>query len=303
MIKTQCVGVLDSISSGIQFSLSWRAARARFASTIFALVLSVLLPRVIDAAEILYGDMTGTDVTFLSVREASDDPLPLYGAPNLVSPPSPVFPCVLANNCTVNGNSLTFSPALFDAISTSQVPLSETTDGQLLFTAQAKPGKFLNNVVFQEGGALSVTGLTGTTNDTHVDVSLIGFITVTEIDGVGVNPIPIQVEGIFDFGVGGNGTWRFVSEGVANGKLWNGSDTININQELTSRGISFTGGATKASVNIDNILFAQSELTGSASIDKKRFFIITFNIPEPTGCGLALLAVAGGAVLLRRFRR
>ena len=251
------------------------------------------------AAEIVYGDMMGNDVTFLMVREASDDPLPLFGAPNLIAPPAPVFPCVLANNCTVNGNSLTFSPQLFDAISASQVPLSETTDGQLLFMAEAKPGKFLANVDFQEGGALSVTGLAGTTNDTQVDVSMVGFVTVVEIDDVAVNPVAIPVTAVFDFGVGGNGTWRFVTEGVANGQLWNGGDFININQELTSRGVPFVGGATKVNVNIDNTLFAQSETTGSSSIDKKRFFIVTFNIPEPASYGLALLAV----VVVGCFRR
>jgi len=253
-----------------------------------------------SAASMLYGDMMGTDVTFLTVTESSDHALPLFGAPNLIAPPSPVFPCVLANGCTVNGNSLTFSPQLFDAISAASSPLSETVDGQLTFMAQAKAGKTINLVNFQEGGALSVTGLTGTTNDTQVDVSLIGFVTVTEIDGVGVNAIAIPVEGIFDFGVGGNGTWRFLAEGAANGKLWNGSDTININQELTSRGIPFVKGATKVAVNIDNTLFAQSELTGSASIDKKRFFIITFNVPEPATGVMGLVVIAIGGCFARR---
>lgn len=248
----------------------------------------------------LYGDMMGTDIQFLTVTESSDHALPLYGPPNLIAPPAPVFPCVLANNCTVNGNSLTFSPQLFDAISVAQSPLSETVDGQLTFMAVAKPGKSINLVNFQEGGALSVSGLTGTTNDTQVDVSMVGFVNVIEIDGVGVNPVPIPVEAVFDFGVGGNGTWRFVTEGAANGKLWNGSDFININQELTNRGIPFVKGATKVNVNIDNTLFAQSELTGSASIDKKRFFIITFNVPEPTTGVLALVVMAIGGCFARR---
>jgi hypothetical protein len=203
----------------------------------------------------------------------------------------------------VNGNSLTFSPQLFDAISAGGAPLSETTDGQLLFMAQAKQGKFVNNIDFQEGGALTVSGVAGTTDDTQVDVSMVGFITVTEIDGVGVNPVAIPVNAVFDFGVGGNGTWRFLSEGVANGKLWNGGDFININQELTNRGVPYMGGATKVNVNIDNTLFAQSQITGSASIDKKRFFIVTVNVPEPASVGLLLVAMAFASVGLRKRER
>src|SRR5262245_54996826 len=206
-----CLGPLGHSSynaSGATVMKTLRVGASCWVSAVlFVGTFSTLSPTAAPAASMLYGDMMGTDIQFLAVTESSDHPLPLYGPPNLIAPPAPIFPCVLANNCTVNGNSLTFSPQQFDAISVGQSPLSETTDGQLTFMAVAKANKSINLVNFSEGGALTVSGLTGTTNDTQVDVSLVGFVNVVEIDGVGVNPVAIPVVGIFDFGVGGSGTW------------------------------------------------------------------------------------------------
>jgi hypothetical protein len=256
------------------------------------------------AASILYGDMMGNDVTFLTVTETSDDPLPLYGPPNLVAPPAPVFPCVLANNCTVNGNSLTFSPQQFAAASSNQVPPNNTTDGQLTFMVEAKPGDVIQNILFEEGGAFTVGGFVGTnTDNTQVDVSTIGFVTVLAVDGIAINPVAIPIGLTFDFGVGGNGTWRFVTEGAANGKLWNGDQFINITQELMNHDPPINGRATKINVNLDNILFAQSELLGNAMIDKKLFFIVTVNIPEPASVSLLVIALAGAMCFARRLRK
>lgn len=293
MIKTLSNGAF--LSSWSVTDCCFVRAGARFVAIMgfFVCVSVAAVPGGAQAAEIVYGDMMGTDVTFIGVREASDDPLPLYGAPNLIAPPAPTFPCVLANNCTVNGNSLTFNPALFNAASAAQVPPSDTTDGQLLFMAQAKPGKVIQNMQIQEGGALTVAGPAATTtNDTYVDVSAVGFVTVLAIDGVDVNPIAIPIDVKFNFGVGGNGTWRRIAEGAANGQAWQGLQLLNISQELANRGHSFQFGATKVNFNLDNTLFAQSEPTGTAMIDKKLFFIVTFNIPEPASASLVLIALA-----------
>jgi hypothetical protein len=238
-------------------------------------------------ASINYGDFSGNNVDFIDVTESSQDPLPLYGSP------------------TVSGDALSFSPQQFSASSASSVPVSDTTDGQLTFMVMAKNGQAITDISFEEGGALNVTGLAAATDDTYVDVSAVGFITVTEVDGVGVNPLAIPINLLFNFGVGGNGTWRRDSEGAVNGFRWTGDEQIDITQALINAGRNVQFGATKLNINLDNILFAQSEPVGSAFIDKKLFLKIgtTIPIPEPgclilAGCGAVGLAVT----LRRRFR-
>lgn len=256
--------------------------RVAAAATAF-LLIAIATSRSVVGATINYGNFGANNVTFIDVSESSDDPLPLYGAP------------------VVSGDALSFSPQQFLAKSEFGSPVSDTTDGQLTFMVQADAGQAITNINFTEGGALSVTGLSSATNDTYVDVSAIGFVTVTAIDGVGVNPIAIPIDLPFNFGVGGNGTWRKGTEGTVNGFLWNGSQNFNITQELINRGVSVQVGATKLSVNLNNILFAQSQPVGSARIDKKLFLEISTTQPDPTGGPFipepSTLLLAGLAVL------
>jgi hypothetical protein len=254
-----------------------------------------------QAATQQYGTMMGTEVTFVDVAEHSVKPLPLYGPPaTIVGPPGSIFPCTVGDNCTVAGNSLTFNPALFLAQSSNSTPVQDETDGQLTFMAQAKPGQAIKDLQLTEGGRFTVSGIGGTTGETYVDVGAVGFVQVLEIDGVGVAPIQIPIDMLFSFGVGQNGTWRFAPEGPVNSQLWTGTHLVDIEQALIDEGKTFTRGATKINFNLDNVLFAQSEPTGSAVIDKKLFFIVTINIPEPTSALLALGGLAGLAMVRRR---
>jgi hypothetical protein len=275
----------------------------------FILIASIMVlvhaisPTRLLAASVPYGFFTGDAVTFGDVTESSLKPVPLYGPPSTIAPPAPVFPCASATPCTITGNSLHFSPQLFVATSNNQVPPSDETDGQLTFSIQSKPGQTIKNIDFSEGGGLSVGGFAASnTDDTYVDVSAVGFVTVTEIDGVAVNPVPIPIALTFDFGVGGDGTWRFKSEGPVNGFLWNGGQFKDIKQDLINLGQTVVNGATKATVNLDNILFAQSEPLGQAQIDKKLFLIITVNTPEPASIVMALIGLLGATLLVRRSR-
>ena len=275
-------GVVRAPFWGITGRDIYRLASA--ASIALFLVAAICQPSF--SASINYGDFSGNTVEFLDVTESSDDPLPLYGAP------------------TVSGDSLSFSPQQFLAKSEFGSPVNDTTDGQLTFMVQADAGQAVTNISFEEGGALSVTGLSSATNDTYVDVSAIGFITVTAIDGVGVNPVAIPVNLTFNFGVGGNGTWRHDSEGVVNGFLWDGNQSIDVTQELIDLGLNVKFGATKLNINLDNILFAQSEPVGSARIDKKLFLKIgtTIPVPEPGCMILAGIGLVGSSLLLHRRR-
>jgi len=244
-------------------------------------------------ASINYGDFNGDHVSFLDVTESSDDPLPLYGAP------------------TASGDSLSFSPQQFFAKSEFGSPINDTTDGQLTFMVQADAGFAVTDIQFTEGGALSVSGLGSATNDTYVDVSAPGFVTVTAVDGIGINPVAIPVNFVFNFGVGGNGTWRKATEGTVNGFLWSGGQQLDITQELINRGVPVNVGATKVNINLDNILFAQSEPVGSARIDKKLFLEITTTnpdpgggpfIPEPTSLALVVFGAVVSSLGLRTRR-
>jgi hypothetical protein len=256
------------LTCGVARTFSSRFGRAGLPLASIAgafFLIAVAISHSAFGASINYGDFSGDNVQFLDVTESSDDPLPLYGAP------------------TVSGNSLSFSPQQFFAKSQFGSPINDTTDGQLTFMVQADVGQAVTDIKFTEGGALSVSGLSTATNDTYVDVSAPGFVTVTAVDGVGINPVAIPVDFKFNFGVGGNGTWRKVSEGTVNGFLWTGGQMLDITQELINRGIPVKVGASKVNINLDNILFAQSETVGSARIDKKLFLEISTTEPDPGG--------------------
>jgi hypothetical protein len=253
-----------------------------------AFLLATAPCRTLFGGSINYGDFDGDHVKFLQVTESSDKPLPLYGAPE------------------VSGDSLSFNPQQFAARSDFAVPPNDTTDGQLTFNVMADQGQAVTKLSFEEGGALSVTGLSSATDDTYVDVSALGFITVTAIDGVGVNPIPIPIDLTFNFGVGGDGTWRRASEGSVNGFLWDGGQDFDLTQVLKDLGENVKVGATKLKINLDNILYAQSEPVGAARIDKKLFLHITTERPEgeiPEPCCLALVGIGAIGVVMSARRR
>jgi hypothetical protein len=249
------------------------------------------------AAPIDYGDFMGNSVTFLDVIENSaTDP---DHFPPVVSPPNPN--AGLYGPPTLSGDSLDFTPINFDAISQFSSPPFDQTDGHLTFMVEAKPNQFIQNIDFFEGGSLTLAG-TGT-DSTRVDVSGVGFINVTHIDGAAVNVVQIPIDLKFSFGSNAgtdNGTRLLGTNGPVNGFSWTGNQLINIKQELINRGIPVVNGATKISVNFDNTLLAQSEQLAGAFIDKKDFFIVTINIPEPTSCLLALAGAFAGLLLMRR---
>ncbi len=240
----------------------------------------------------------GATVTYTDIRENSGTDPGLF-PPNL--PGTGLF-----GTPVVTGDALDFTPINFFARSTMGTPMFDSTDGHLTFGVVAKPNNAITNINFNEGGGLSVGGIG--TDDTFVDVSAVGFVDVLEIDGhapPGMIQIPIDLT--FSFGVAGDGTWRRVSEGFANGKLWSGSQLIDINSWLVANNVPVTYGATKIQVALDNSLYAQSEATGGAFIDKKDFggLSVTVNAPNIPEPGTALLALVGClfAAAIRRKSR
>jgi hypothetical protein len=265
------------------------SAFSSFGMIALAILTVALMGLKANATPISYGDKIGATVDYLMITENSGTD------PHLFPPNSNAG---LFGDPTVSGDSLDFNPQNFFANSDFQAPPFDKTDGHLTFMIKAHAGQAVKNISFQEGGGLSVAGFG--TDATNVDVSAIGFVQVHEVDG---NPIGVETINFsmpFNFGVGGNGTWRLVSEGTVNGFLWTGSLFMDIKQELINRGVAVNFGATKLSVSIDNSLIANSELLGGAFIDKKDFggLSVTVNIPEPSSL------VLGGIVLLAGlFRR
>jgi hypothetical protein len=278
-------------------------------ATVFLMV--AMSPVELVAADIVYGDFMGTDVTFLDLTESSTKPLPLYGAPtNAGNLPGGFPPCTLGDNCTISGNSLHFSPQQFLAESNNFVPPIDTTDGQLTFRLESKPDKTVQNIHFSESGLFEVSGfLASNTDDTSVRVTVFGNATVLEIDGdSNIVPLPIPINLSFVFtpqspagpSIATN-EWRFLSEGD-NAGFWTGTLLLDISQELADAGYQFDQGATRVDVNIDNRFRAKSEPGGTAYIDKKLFLIVTVNVPEPASCLLAIAGLMIGVCFTRRSR-
>ena len=236
---------------------------------------------------ISYGNQVGASVTYVAVTESSTtDAVPLFGTP------------------TVSGDSLDFTPNTFGATSQLHVPAVDQTDGHLTFSVVPNlAGGAIQNIKFGEGGGLTVGGFG--TNQTFVDVSAVGNIDVFEIDGVAISKETIPINLTFSHGSNSpffnNGTWRLGTEGFVNGP-WTGSQLIDIKQILIDRGHTVVGGATKITVALDNKLYAQSQVEGTAQIDKKDFFTVTTNVPEPTSCVLAMFGLMVGVLASRRSR-
>lgn len=233
------------------------------------------------AASINYGSFAGDTVMYMDVTESSDtDPVPLFGAP------------------TVTGDSIDFTPDNFGAASQLHVPAVDHTDGHLTFGVMANPGKSVQTISFQEGGGLTVGGFG--TDATFVDVSAFGNIDVFQVDGVNISKLSIPIQLTFSFGDNGaqdNGTWKLASQGFVNDD-WTGGQLIDIAGYLQTHGYPGAEGATKMEIALDNKLYAQSEIEGTASIDKKDFggLSVTVNvpiIPEPSAIVLAVVGLVG----------
>lgn len=255
-------------------------------ATAVAVALALSSATLVQAASISYGNFTpvAPGISYLDVVESSGvSAVPLYGAP-VASGAGLSFPVLgTVNPFKAQGNAggLGF------------------TDGQLNFTILGLDGSgnnvAISSIALAESGVYEFTG-TGTAASL-VAVSASMNVKITEIDGVAVTPITLL----------GNASYstNLVASPVGS-QPWNLNVLIDVDSQLTSLGVPYTIGATRAEVVIDNTLSAISQLTSGSQITKNAFGISIVPtpevIPEPSTLALGALALGGFGCLRGRQR-
>jgi hypothetical protein len=249
-----------------------------------------------------YGDFVGSTVTYRMVTEDSGtDTVPpgMYGMPS------------------VGGNTLNFNPVGFD--SETSGANADITDGQLLFAVESnnKQTQAILNIKINESGDTTLAGNVPVGSlGTSSSIRMAAVVEIVEVDGVAITPIklsgmsasPLPVltpvyallpsnsptDGTWQLGVDGNGGPTFSTQ-------WKGELFVDVQDALNKSGVSYTRGATRVTVNLNNVVAATSETGTSATVAKKDFLTIATNIPEPGAFVLAVMGLAWG-LLGRRAR-
>jgi hypothetical protein len=254
-------------------------------ATFAAILLSLLHPAPSSSAVLNYGSFSGTSVTYIDVTEDSSDPVPLFGSP------------------VVSGNSLDFNPVGFDA-NAAGAGGNVNTGSRLTYAVQAHPGLAISTINFFESGDTTLAGVGDDSTFTRVTAS--GTVTINAVDGAAITPIVRPIALAFvpsggDFGLASDGGGLPIFH-----TQWSGSLALDLGQILTSEGVPFTSGATNVSIDLVDMLTAQSEAGTQARIGKKDFGAVSITgvavVPEPTSLvllGPALIPLIG----LTRFKR
>jgi hypothetical protein len=227
----------------------------------------------VQAASINYGSFgpVAPGISFLNVIESSGtDGVPLYDVPSPFN------------------TGLSFSPLSF--VSASAAGSADITDGQLNFTIHGQDGNgndvAISSINLSEGGLYNLVGVG--TAATQIAVGAIMNVKVTEIDGIAIAPITML------------GSASLAKNLVANPGLvqpWNLNVLIDVEAQLTTLGVPFLTGATRAEVVINNSLVSISQPVSNASVLKNSFVISIVPelevVPEPGTLALAGLALCG----------
>jgi hypothetical protein len=226
-------------------------------------------------AGINYGDFNANNYIYRQVTESSlTDPVPLFNAPS------------------VSGDTLKFNPT-FGSLSSAGNPgfAQDTTDGQLNFGIDAKPGSFISQFTFSEAGDYTLTGLP--TAFAQATVSCPVNIRITEVNGLALSS---ALTSQFSLAFTGGGIYTFPP--TVTGGLWSGTGTFDVSAFLAANNVQ--GVATKVEIAIDNILTTLASDGAMAKINKKLVDGVTIQVVPAPG-SLALLGL-GGLLAVRRRR-
>lgn len=254
----------------------------------YAAVLTAIAAFTMSASALTYtnyGDFAAQDVDFLQVTEQTftvGDTVPKYGMPMV----------------TTNSNTMDFNPVGFSATAAGAGDV-DYTDGNLVFQIESRDDAVIEKVGFSEGGFYSLLG-TGT-DATKVNVTANFILEVYEVNNIAVTPFQDSYSLSFS---PGDGLYELITDGAGSGVSWSGSVLVDVNQLLADNGYGENDFATKVAIDLNNELSAFSEDGTLATIAKKDFDVgVTIEvIPEPAS--IAMIGLAGGAVLFirRRFK-
>lgn len=251
------------------FSVRPIGQRLAAALTIVGVTAALLCATASTRAGILYGDFAGNTVDYLNVQE---DDQGLYGEP------------------VISGDTLAFTPVDFEVLSSGEVPPA-LVDGSVSFVLSAKPGFILEEVRIAEAGSFNLLGVG--TDFTRVAVSLVLSIDVLEVANTPVAVTPFAVNRSM-------AAFDLLTDGVNFAAPWDNEVVFDI-AALAAEFRNVDGPITKVSLNLNNVLLAQSESGTTSYIDKKAIDALTITTPEPGT--LALAALGGTMILYGRFRR
>jgi len=192
----------------------------------------------------------------------------------------------------VSGDGLQFTPLAAFSASTSGGG-ADITDGKLDTTIMTNtPAGAINNIFVTERGDYTLVGAGTATTSTSVGAPV--FLTLTEVNGVGISPTAL-FSGNLLFTPSG-GTYDLIAD-PGTGVIWTGNLLIDVDAAMAA--LKIDGRATKIVYHMDNTLTAISEASSIAFIAKKDGIVrLEVNVPEPASCvlacmGLALLAMVG----------
>lgn len=191
----------------------------------------------------------------------------------------------------LSGDTLLFSPTGFGVVASGAGGFADK-DGTLQIVMEAKPNRYIGNIIFQEQGDYTLQGI-GTAG-TFANVSCSVLFRIEKVDG---NPLlqPVQVSTYLTF-TPSDGTYNLAQDGPAMTRVWSGGMNFDVSSALRSVGIY--GQATQVTMSLDNYLIVMSENGTVARIKKKQADGVGITVtPEPaTLCMLAL----GSLFLARR---